>query len=522
MIKSLSIKNFVLFENATVNFDKKTNVLVGETGAGKSVIFSAINVLCGQRNNSKLIMKSKDFYELEMNIDISNINSKEVLKISKIINIENLSEINVYRKLEANGKGVIKVNGKIISINDLKNIMGCIVNIHSQDSVNEILKEENHINIVDSLIEDSLLEEYRTKFDEYYKKNNLVKGLNLKDQNKEEELEILEFKLSNLSKLEDILEEDELEKQKDILENKNKLKEQNSIIEKELNSAYNSLGVCKENINSNMSKELISKIENLYYELEEASFSHSKNLDFSSEFNIDDIIEQINTLKTLKRKYSLDFEGLLLKYEDLKKEKEFLENLSFEIIKEEKNLKVLQKELEDIASKLSYKRKEISKELEVTINKHFKDLNMEDAELKISLEEKEVSRGGKDDVKMLVKTNKGHDFDVISNIASGGEKSRIMLILKIALNKYNPKLVYLLDEIDQGISSKVASNMGDKLLEFSKDSQILVISHTAQVINKMKQLFEVEKSNEKNYSTSTIKTLSTKEKEEFISNFLKI
>ncbi len=522
MIKSLSIKNFVLFESVSINFDKKTNVLVGETGAGKSVIFSAINVLCGQRNNSKLIMKSKDFYELEMNIDISNISSKDLLKISRIINLENLSEINVYRKLDSNGKGVIKVNENIISINELKDIMNSLINIHSQDSVNEILKEDNHINIVDSLIEDSLLEEYRKKFDEYSKKYNLVKDLNSKDQSKEEELEILEFKLSNLSKLEDMLDEDELEKQKDILENKNKLKEQNSIIEKELNSAYNSLGVCKDNLNSNMSKDLISKIESLYYDLEEASFSHSKNLDFSSDYNIDDIMDQINTLKTLKRKYSLDFKGLLLKYDDLKKEKDFLENLSFEIIKEEKSLKVLEKELEQISSELSKKRFEISKELEVTINKHFKDLNMEDAELKISIEDKVVSKDGKDDVKMLVKTNKGHDFNIISNIASGGEKSRIMLILKIALNKYNPKLVYLLDEIDQGISSTVASNMGDKLLEFSQCSQILVISHTVQVINKMEHLFEVKKNNKSNYSTSTIKKLSPKEKEEFISNFLKI
>ncbi len=522
MIKSLSIKNFVLFESINIDFDASTNALVGETGAGKSVIFSAINVLCGQRNNSKLIMKSKDFYELEMSIDVSKISSKNLLDISKIINLENLREIKVYRKLDISGKGVIKVNDKIISINELKNLMKNIINIHSQDSVNEILKEDNHINIVNSLVDEMLLLEYKEKYDKYFNKNKRVKELNLKDESKEEDLEILDFKLSNLSKLENILQEEELEKQKDILENKNKLKEQNSIIEKELNSAYNSLAICKENINSNISKELIDKIESLYYDIEEASFEHSKNLDFSSDYNIDDIMDQINTLKTLKRKYALDFEGLLVKYNELKEEKKFLENLSFEIIKEEKELKVYKSELDKIALEISQKRKEASKELEKTINEHFKDLNMEDAELKISIIEKEISNDGIDDIKILIKTNKGHDFDIITNIASGGEKSRIMLILKIALNKYNPMLVYLLDEIDQGISSTVASNMGDKLLEFSKSSQILIISHTVQVINKMDHLFEVKKNNINDYSTSSIKKLSPKEKEEFISNFLKI
>ncbi len=522
MIKNLKIINFVLFESVNIDFNKNTNALVGDTGAGKSVIFSAINVLCGQRNNSKLIMKSKDFYELEMIIDISKISSKNLLEISKIIGIKSLNEIKVYRKLDLNGKGVIKVNENIVSIVDLKNIMKNIINIHSQDSVNEILKEDNHINIINNLIDSSLLEEYYKKYDIYSNSLKLVKELNAKDESKEEELEILDFKLANLSKLNNILEEEELEKQKDILENKSKLKEQNSIIEKELNSAYNSLRVCKENINSNISKELEQKIEDLYYGLEEVSFEHSKTLDFSSDYNIDDIMEQINTLRSLKRKYSLDFEGLMQKYKELKQEKEFLENLSFEIVNQEKELKKHQEEILEISKEISQKRKEVSKSLEKTINKHFKDLNMEDAELKIIIEEKAISNEGIDDVKILIKTNKGHDFNIINEVASGGEKSRIMLILKMALNKYNPILIYLLDEIDQGISSKVATNMGDKLIEFSNDSQILIISHTVQVINKMQELFEVRKDNNKDYSISYVKKLSTKEKEKFITNFLKI
>lgn len=522
MIKSLTLKNFVLFENETIHFKDNTNALLGETGAGKSVIFSAISVLCGQRNISKLIMKSKEFYELEMILDLSKISSKALLEINSIIGIEDLREFKVYRKLDKNGKGIIKINDINCSINDLKKIMSKIINIHSQDSVNEILKTENHINIIDSLISEGIKDEYYKNYKIYESQLKKVQELNKKDENKEEILEILDFKIKSLSKIENIIDEDELEKQKEILSNKEEIENKNKAIEESLNKAYRMLSTCLDNINSNVSKELEEKINNIYYELEEVSFEHSKTLNFESDYNIDEVIEQLNDLKTLKRKYSLDFEGLKNKYELLKEEKKELENISFEIIKEEKELNSLKNKIDVLASKISLIRYEKANELENIINEHFSDLAMDNAKVKIEIKKKELSFSGFDDVNIFIKTNKGHDYEIINEIASGGEKSRIMLILKMSLNKFKPNLVYLLDEIDQGISSFVASKMGDKILEFSKESQIIIISHTIQVINKMEHIYEVTKDESKSFASSYVKGLNQIEKEEFVEKFLKI
>ncbi len=264
------------------------------------------------------------------------------------------------------------------------------------------------------------------------------------------------------------------------------------------------------------------KITNMYYEIEELSYEHAKSISEQEDIDIDQVVESLDLLKKLQRKYNLDYEGLVNKYEELIIQKQKIENISFEIIKEEKNLSIIKEKLMDKAKMISKKRKDISKQLMKKVNENFKDLQMQNAELKILINECKPVVSGIDQVQILLKTNKGHDFEAIDQIASGGEKSRVMLILKIVFNDYLPKLVYLLDEIDQGISSSVAKKVGEKIKNFSLNSQVIVISHSVQVINQLNELIQVSKYDTDDITKSKVEVLKGEEKIDFIKQYLEI
>ncbi len=524
MIESLSLKNFVLFEEQKINFTKHTNGLVGQTGSGKSVIFSAISVLCGQRNIKRLIMKNKDFYELEMVLTVDDLKEKSLKTINSILNtnLQANDKLKIYRKLDQNSKSIIKVNDKTITINELKDLMSHFIDIHSQQYTELVLKEENHIKIIDKLIDNNLLNEYKEKFKQYKNKSEEVKKLNKINDNKEENLELINFKLNQFKNFEQIESEDYLAVQKNKLEQKEKAKKADDVIENNFKNILNLLNEIKGNAEYIEAENFEDNLNNVYYEIENLSFEHAKSISNIEDYNLDEINEKLNILKSLKRKYNLDYEGLKNKLEQLKEQKEKINNISFEIVKSEKELNVLKSEIEQLASNISNKRKQIALAIEDEINKHFIDLDMINSKMKIDVQQIELGELGKDEINFFIKTNKGHDFELINEIASGGEKSRIMLIIKMTLNKFDYKPTYLLDEIDQGISSLVAKKMADKLKDFSQSSQLLIISHTVQVINSLDDLFEVEKVDENNMTISVVNKLDSNNRDDFIKQYLEI
>lgn len=524
MIKQLMLKNFVLFEEQNIDFLEGSNGLVGETGAGKSVVFSAINVLCGQRNLKRLIMKGAECYELEMTIVLKKISFSALNKINQILKqpVTVEDEVKIYRKLDLNSKSVIKINEQNYTLLELKLITEQLVDIHVQDTTNEILKEENHINIIDELIPEDTLQHYQEIYRIYEEQLKNLKVLNDIDQHKEEQLEILNFKLEQLQTIQNIEAEEVLLKQKNIIEQQQKSKQQNELIETNLNEVYKKLEIIKNNSEFIQIPNFEKKINNIYYEIEDLTFEHAKSINDFEDLKIEEVLKSLDLLKKLQRKYNLDYEGLLNKYEELLQEKDKIENISFAIIKAEKAVKETEIKLNKSAKALQTKRYNTAVSLVDKVNQNFLKLQMPNAEIKVQITECVPNAKGIDQIQILIKTNKGHEFETIDQIASGGEKSRIMLILKIVFNEYIPKLVYLLDEIDQGISSIVAKKVGEKLQKFAKENQLIIISHSVQVINQLDNLIQVSKYDTDKMTKSHVKNLQNSERDAFINKYLEI
>lgn len=503
MIKKIQMKNFILFEEEYINFENEAIGFVGETGAGKSIVFQAIKMLIGQRSDISYIMPGKNFYELEM----------EYLYKNKIYNI--------FRKVSIDKKNEIKINDKVVTLNDLKIFFKTKINIHGQNETEEILKKDKHMSLIDKNINDDSKLNFEKIYDKYILTLNELNNLIKKNKTSEEDLEIIDYKIKKLEEVKSIPKEEELDLK--IQKMKKLVNEQkiNELIVSNINLIENNiLDIKSNNLYSDLDNELVFKIEKAYDLLSDVGFESSKKLnsDFNSELNI--LEDHMSNLKILKRKYNTNYDGLIEKLNKLEEDREKNINISFLIIEKEKELKEIKAKMNETNKILFDKRIELANNIVENVNKNFISLKMKHAKMKLHIERDIITDKGLENISFLIKTNEGHKYYDIDDIASGGEKSRIMLNFKKVLNNLNKFDVLLLDEIDKGVSSDVALRIGDMIMEMSQDSQILIISHTVQVISKLKTLYEVKKTTQFNQTNSTINKLTDENKKVFLNDML--
>lgn len=521
MLANLRIENFAIIEDIDINFSKGMNVLMGETGAGKSIIIDALDLLSGGRSTfSKLRDDSKKaFIEGRFVFEDDFVEKNEEIK-------EYLegNELVISRVLLPNKTSSCRINGLTTSLSNVQKIMKKVIDIHSQGDNSLLLDERNYLSLLDNYLEEKDYDELKNKVSANYKKINL-KRKEIEDYKKETNLvdeDYLRYQVEEISRFN--LKENEIE---DLNEELYSLDEYSKINDsfkafKDFYYGNNSISVDSflsslkgfiTPLNKSLLENEASKAIESIYELEnnlDEMFSKYDKLDFSEE-RIDEINRRLYELSGLQHKFGKRTSDILARYEDYKTKLDNISNYQENLDRLENELEALRDETMNDSIKLSSLREKRSTKLIKAINDELNDLGIKEGGFSISLERKELSASGIDQVNFMISLNKGMKFVSLKEAASGGENSRLMLALKTVFNKINPYDVMIFDEIDVGISGNIAFKVSKKIEEISSSSQVIVISHLVQVVANGDNHLFVYKEDGEEKTTSHIKYLTEEE-----------
>ena len=519
MLLSLNISNFAVFENISVNFDPGFNVVTGETGSGKSVLIDAIQLILGERASKESIRKGKNSAIIEGIFDISD--NDNLLKLLKELDMEidNDDFLIISRELLDNGKNINKVNQRTVPLSTIKTIGSFLIDIYGQFGHESLFKKENHIKLLDSLIQKEIsriLEEYVDLFIKFNKLSNEINILTEKLLNKDNKIEQLKYEIDEIddAQLKEF-EEDELLKKIKKLTNVQEIKKSlfeaiRTINSDNLNNVYTILNKIQ-----SYDEKLEVFLSRLDIQLEELKMLSYDLRDYSDNLDIDEkelnlIENRMSLINRLKRKYGFSIEKINEYRNSCNEELNILMQAESRLnsLVNEKN-KIF-KSLTQYADTMSKKRKEAAEYLEKQILIELNDLNMKNIKFKVNIQKKNISLDGVDNIEFLISTNVGSDLNSVQKIVSGGEASRIMLAFKKIKSDIGQTMVF--DEIDTGISGKTAQMSGIKMNYISLNNQVICVTHSPQIASISKNHYFIEKNVVGNNTYSTINKLDYEKK----------
>ena len=513
MISTMHIKNIGIIEDLDIDLNRGLNVLTGETGAGKTLIIDSLEIISGGRFSKEMIRKgaTNSFVELCMYEPKS-----EKAEDGNII---------VSREININGKNMCKINGRMVTVNELKDFMKEFIEIHGQNDNQSLLDNKKHLEYLDNYSGSELQklkEEYKNYYIEY---KSVLKSLkeNFGDEKeKQRKIDLLQYQINEIKEADlKLNEEDELEEQRKYMQNFEKISDSlntaNDLIEENgIDNISMAIRALEKIETIDMKYEKVSNnLKNIYYELQEIArdISSYKENTYFDEAKRDFIEERLDLIHSLKRKYGNSVKEILEYKEEIEKELEKIENL------EEYNKKLrdrrdkLEEKLNILAKNMHEIRIKSSNKLICDINKELEDLEMKNAKINIKVEyiDKEFFNEGKDKVTFYIITNVGEDEKELSKIASGGEMSRIMLAIKKVLAEFDNTSVLVFDEIDTGISGKAANSVAKKLKAISNKHQVLCISHLPNIAAMADYNYFISKNVTKDRTKTKIKLLEETE-----------
>ena len=484
MISTLHIKNIGIIEDLSIDLNNGFNVLTGETGAGKTLIIDSLSLACGSRFSKEIIRKGESYCLVELNIYLpQNENSID-------------GNIIVSREIHTNGRSSCKINGRLVTVNELKDFMKKIIDIHGQNDNQTIMSKSEHIKYLDNFIGKNILNEKEEYLNLYIKYNEIKKELkeNYGDEKeKQRRLDLLKYQFNEIENANlKIDEENTLEIERKKMMNSEKIFSSLNEVDANLSEAVidginASIKALEkiEDIDDEYSAKL-SALKNIYYDVQELARDISgmnENMSFDEEQR-NEIEKRLDYIYDLKRKYGNSVQEIL----DYKKQ---VEDEIYKIENMEAHNEKLKSELEKIKIEMLKKsqilhkvRCENAKLLNEKINKELQDLEMKSARFNVSIkyeENNEYTENGLDDIEFLISTNIGDEEKSLIKIASGGEISRIMLAIKTVLADTDEVPVLIFDEIDTGISGKAAKCVGEKIKIISKKHQVICITHQANI-----------------------------------------
>ena len=483
MISTLHIRNIGIIEDLSIDLNKGLNVLTGETGAGKTLIIDSLQIISGGRFSKDMIRKGEtnSFVELCM-YEPENENSID-------------GNIIISREIQSNGKNMCKINGRMVTVNELKEFMSKFIEIHGQNDNQNLLDSKQHLQYLDGFIGNKFInekEEYKKLYNRYNEVKQELKENYGDDKERQRKLDLLKYQVNEIDEANlKIDEEIELEEKRKVMMNSEKIVENlqeadNLIAENSIDSISMAIRALEkiENIDKKYEK-ISSDLKSIYYELQELSRDISTYKDdvyFDEEEN-NYIEERLDLIYSLKRKYGNTIEEILTYLEETKKEIEHIENLEEYNNKLKKEKNELEEKMNILACKIHETREKYAKDLSNSINIELEELEMKNAKINVHVDyiENEYFRTGKDIVSFYITTNVGEDEKELSKIASGGEMSRTMLAIKKVLADSDKMPVLIFDEIDTGISGKAASSVAKKLKAISQKHQVLCISHLPNI-----------------------------------------
>ena len=483
MISTLHIKNIGIIDDLNINLNEGLNVLTGETGAGKTLIIDSLQIISGGRFSKEMIRKG----ETNSFVEICMYEPEDENSID--------GNIIISREINLNGKNMCKINGRMVTVNELKSFMSKYIEIHGQNDNQTLLDNKFHLKYLDGYVGQELAtikNEYKEKYQRYLEIKKELKANYGDEKERERKLDLLKYQVNEIEQANlKENEEEQLEEKRKIMLNSEKISTnlneadiaigENSI--DSINTAIRALEKI-ENID-NVYEKISSNLKSIYYELQEISrdISNHKEDVYFDEDERNEIEERIDLIYSLKRKYGNNVKEIINYKSEIQEEIEHIENLDEYNNKLKKELKQIKEEMEKLAQKINKLRNENAQKLSSNINSVLEELEMKNAKINIHVDynETEFFENGKDEVEFYIRTNLGEDEKPLSKIASGGEMSRIMLAIKKVLADTDKMPVLIFDEIDTGISGKAANSVAEKLNGISKNHQVLCISHLPSI-----------------------------------------
>ena len=538
MLKSLLIKDYALIENIEIQFGKGLNIITGETGAGKSILIDAMGLLLGERASVDVIRKGAEKSIVEGIFEITG--NKKVKNILKEYEIEDGDELIIRREISIKGTNRCFINDTPVTLNVIKEIGDLLVDLHGQHEHQSLLKTENHIEMLDEFADiDQHLAEYKENINILHQLQRELKELLERETLLKEKKDLYEFQIKEIDSVAPgIEEEEELENELKVLENYEKLLSMSNEIYEQLyeseNSIHDQLSAVKNKLNelSKIDKSFIEKVNELQTAIVIINEISSYLRDYKNRIDVDPshiekIRERLRAFNLLKKKYGGTIKSVLEHREKIGREVELAENFTDRMKELENEISDLRKVCGDIAKRISEKRKIIAKDVKKEVEGVLKNLGISDPtfEVKFTNELSETENfilvdnnkykyndRGYDYVEFYISTNAGEDVKPLIKVASGGEISRIMLALKSVLAKSDKLPILIFDEIDTGVSGRIAQKVGKALKSLASFHQIIAITHLPQIAGLSDLHFVVEKKKSGDRVVSSIRLLNEKEK----------
>lgn len=518
MLESIYIENFAIIDRLEVDFHNHMTVLTGETGAGKSIIIDAIGQLMGNRSQSSFIKADCDECFIE---GVFTIGAKSpVLNKLKEYRIDYEDKLVVSKSFNRDNKSIIKINYRNVSKMVLQSIMADLIDIHSQFETHSLFDAENHLIILDEFINQPLKKLFQTYSLAYrtYREINRDYQKALNEELSDEQLEFYQAQLAEINSLDlEELDEDELEREKKLLQSYEKTNEQISKYRQYMNGDRGALATLSnalselEELNDNPQyQNTYERMYDLYYnliDLDDEIINEFNSTNFD-EYCLNEIQEVFFKLNRLKRKYGQSIEAIKEAKEDLEMKVAAFNNRETYLNDLKKQLDIAYQETKSIAEQITRLRQSKAKEFTELVTKELKSLYLDKVVFKVDFKLVDFQKNGQDNVEFLISTNAGQTLKPLNKVASGGEMSRIMLAIKILSLSSSSVETIIFDEADTGVSGKVAESIGAKMKYISKQHQVLCITHLAQVAAFAKNHYLIQKSSNDNYTNVKIKELS--------------
>ncbi|PCF39235.1 DNA repair protein RecN [Staphylococcus delphini] len=523
MLQSLSIKQFAIIDTLDVQFSDGLTVLSGETGAGKSIIIDAIGQLIGMRASSEFVRHGEKKAIIEGIFDIDD--AKDAIRQLETLGIDiNEDFLIVKREIFSSGKSICRINNQTVTLQDLRQVMQALLDIHGQHETQSLLKQKYHVKLLDRYADGEYIEElqqYAQSYGQHQEKIKELEALESADQALLQRLDLMKFQYDELKEAH--LKEGEIEQ----LETDIKRIQNSENLSLALNAAYvtltdehaitdrlYTLSTELQNVNQILPEtfeKLKEEVDQFYYTLEDTKhqiYEEINQTEFDEQY-LNELESRMNLLNNLKRKYGKDISDLMIYQEKIADEINKIENYEESTSKLREEIQQLSQQVQEDGQKLSKARRIVARQLRDHIVNEIQYLQMKDANLEISFKPYESpQKDGLERIEFLISPNKGEPLKSLNKIASGGELSRIMLALKSIFVRARGQTAILFDEVDSGVSGQAAQKMAEKMKDIASVIQVICISHLPQVASMSDHHLYISKHEKDDRTTTTVRELT--------------
>ncbi|MCE5663005.1 DNA repair protein RecN [Staphylococcus pseudintermedius] len=523
MLQSLSIKQFAIIDTLDIQFSDGLTVLSGETGAGKSIIIDAIGQLIGMRASSEFVRHGEKKAIIEGIFDIDD--AKDAIRQLETLGIDiNEDFLIVKREIFSSAKSICRINNQTVTLQDLRQVMQSLLDIHGQHETQSLLKQKYHVELLDRYADGEYIEElqqYAQSYEQHQEKIKELEALESADQALLQRLDLMKFQYDELKEAQ--LKEGEIEQ----LEIDIKRIQNSENLSLALNAAYvtltdehaitdrlYTLSSELQNVNQILPEtfeKLKEEVDQFYYTLEDAKhqiYEEINQTEFDEQY-LNELESRMNLLNNLKRKYGKDISDLMIYQEKIADEINKIENYEESTSKLREEIQQLSQQVQEDGEKLTKARRIVARQLRDRIVNEIQYLQMKDANLEISFKPYETpQKDGLERIEFLISPNKGEPLKSLNKIASGGELSRIMLALKSIFVRAHGQTAILFDEVDSGVSGQAAQKMAEKMKDIASVIQVICISHLPQVASMSDHHLYISKHEKDDRTTTTVRELT--------------